>query len=130
MYLSVQLEDRQSLLEEELRDKVLKIEEVAEEKTKLYEETFAKYQGQLLGKYNELKTKMDEHFNSVFRKMQADTRKEFENMQQKFTKKQKELDGAFQQCKMKWSPSCEAVAVDPKKSALCYERFKQGVAIH
>ena len=90
------------MLEVELRDKVLKIEEVAEEKTKLYEDTFAKYQGQLLGKYNELKTKMEDHFNSVFKKMQADTRKEFENMQQKFAKKERELDAAFQECKISY----------------------------
>ena len=96
---SLQLEDRQSSLESELRDKVLKIEEVAEEKTKLYENTFAKYQGQLLGKYNELKNKMDDHFNSVFKKMQADTRKEFDVMQQKFAKKEQELNAAFQKCK-------------------------------
>ena len=77
----------------------MKIEEIAEEKTKLYEENFAKYQGQLLGKYNELKGKMEGHFNSVFKKMQADTRKEFENMQQKFAKKEQELDAAFKKCK-------------------------------
>ena len=88
------------MLEVELRDKVLKIEEVSEEKTKIYEDTFAKYQGQLLGKYNELKTKMEDHFNSVFKKMQAHTRKEFENMQQKFAKKEQELDVAFKEGKM------------------------------
>ena len=95
------LEERQSFLENELRDKVLKIEEVAEQKTKLYEDTFAKYQSQLLGKYNELKTKMEDHFSSVFKKMQADTRKEFENMQQKFAKKEQELDTAFKKSQAK-----------------------------
>ena len=95
------LEERQSFLENELRDKVLKIEEVAEQKTKLYEDTFAKYQGQLLGKYNELKTKMEDHFKSVFKKMQADTRKEFESMQQKFAKKEQELDSAFKKSQAK-----------------------------
>ncbi|XP_028398947.1 uncharacterized protein LOC114522461 isoform X2 [Dendronephthya gigantea] len=95
------LEERQSLLEVELRDKVLKIEEIAEEKTKLYEETFAKYQGQLLGKYNELKSKMEDNFKKVFDKMQADTRKEFETMQKKFSQKEKELDEAFRKSQEK-----------------------------
>ena len=71
---------------------------------KLYEDTFAKYQGQLLGKYNELKSKMEDHFQSVFKKMQADTKKEFETMQKKFSKKEKELDEAFQKCKFSINP--------------------------
>ncbi|XP_028399283.1 uncharacterized protein LOC114522739 [Dendronephthya gigantea] len=71
------------------------LEEIAEEKTKLYQETFTNYQGQLLGKYNELKSKMEDHFKNVFDKMQADTRKEFETMQKKFSQKEKELDEAF-----------------------------------
>lgn len=95
------LEERQGLLESELRDKVLKIEEIAEEKTKLYEDTFQKYQGQLLGKYNELKSKMEAHFNSVFKKMQADTRTQFDNMLKKFSQKEQELDAAFQTSQFK-----------------------------
>ena len=82
-----------------MRDKVVKIEEVAEEKTKLYEKTFHQYQGQLLGKYNELKSKMEDHFNSVFKKMQAETRKQFDDMQKKFARKEQELDAAFQRGK-------------------------------
>ena len=71
---------------------------------KLYEDTFAKYQGQLLGKYNELNTKLEDHFQSVFKEMQADTRKEFERMQKKFSKKEKKLEEAFQKSKLSTCP--------------------------
>lgn len=81
-----------------MRDQILKIEEVAEEKTKLHENNFAKYQSQLLTKFNELKQKMDDHFQSVIKKMQADMRKEFDSMQKRFKKKEEELDAAFQTC--------------------------------
>ncbi|XP_046864470.1 uncharacterized protein LOC124458519 isoform X3 [Xenia sp. Carnegie-2017] len=91
-----ELEERQNFLETELRDQIIKIEEVAEEKTKLHENNFAKYQSQLLTKFNELKQKMDDHFQSVIKKMQADMRKEFDSMQKRFKKKEEELDAAFQ----------------------------------
>ena len=77
----------------------MKIEETAEEKTKLYEDTFHRYQGELLGRYNELKRKMEENFSSVFKKMQAETKKQFDDMQQRFSKKEQELDATFKKSK-------------------------------
>ena len=71
---------------------------------KIHEDNFARYQGQLLGKYNELNTKLEDHFHSVFKQMQADTRKEFETMQKMFSKKEKKLDEAFQKCKFSACP--------------------------
>ena len=43
---------------------------------------------------------MEAEFTKVFKKMQADTRKEFDIMQQKFAKKEKELDAAFAKSKI------------------------------